>query len=157
MIEATPFFAVNFKKLYPDAVIPKASTEGAVGYDLFAYTKTTDGHRPKLLIPPRTTRIINSGIAIALPSHYWAGVYSRSGLAKEHSLFVANGPGVIDPDYRGEIGVLLYNGGFESYYVQHGDRVAQLVFHDVRHPTIVEVPEFDETERGSNGYGSTGR
>lgn len=149
---------VRFKLLHTDAKVPVRATEGAAGYDLFAYSTGQMGRTPpKIVVPPRTVRSIRTGISIALPPRTWAGVYSRSGLAVNHAIFVANAPGVIDNDYRGEIGVLLYNGGFESYYVQHGDRIAQLLFHDMRHPEIVIVNELDETARGEAGYGSTGR
>lgn len=149
---------VRFKLLFPDAKVPVRATEGAVGYDLYAYSIGTPGRTPpKIVIPPRTVRPVKTGIAIALRPRMWAGVYSRSGLAANHAVFVANAPGVIDEDYRGEIGVLLYNGGFDSYYVQHGDRIAQLLFHDVRHPEIAIVDELDPTTRGEQGYGSTGR
>lgn len=149
--------AVKFKRLHIDAQLPTRSTEGAVGYDLFAYSISETGRPNKVVLPPRATRLVQCGIAIALPPNLWAGVHSRSGLAKSHSIFVANAPGVIDPDYRGTVGVLLYNGGFESYYVQHGDRIAQLIFHHVFHPMMEEVEELEPTERGEKGYGSTGR
>lgn len=146
----------RFMRAVDGALLPMRSTEGAVGYDLFAYAISETGRSNKIVVPPRDTRLIRCGVCIELPPGLWAGVYSRSGLAKK-SLFVANAPGVIDPDYRGEIGVLLYNGGYESYYVQHEDRIAQLVFHEVVHPIIVEAQALSPTERGASGYGSTGR
>ncbi len=103
-------------------------------------------------------RMIPTGIAIALPSaDYAALVFARSGLAVKHGLGLSNGVGVIDSDYRGEIGVGLVNLGSEPYTVQPGDRIAQLMVLPILRPTLTVVEELDETERGSGGFGSTGR
>ena len=83
-------------------------------------------------------------------------VCSRGGLASK-SIFVANAPGIIDPDYRGEIMVILYNGGHETYYIQHEDRIAQLIAIQAQMTGIVELEITDETERGEGRLGSTGR
>lgn len=148
---------IAIKKLHDDAQLPVRSTEGAVGYDLFVYAKSETGRPLRAGVPPRNSRLFKCGFAMELPPNIWAGVYSRSGLALKQVVFVANAPGVIDPDYRGEVGVLLYNGGFETQYFGHGDRVAQLIFHNVQDVLVSEATELSTTERGSKGYGSTGQ
>jgi dUTP pyrophosphatase len=152
----SPFIAI--KRLFPDVRMPYRGTENSIGLDLHAYLVTDTGRPNTALIPPRTTRGIATGIVAAPPPGHALFVCSRSGLARSQSIFVTNAPGIIDPDYRGEIVVLLYNGGIESYYVKHDDRVAQLV---VVPATVVEMQELPNmnmnTKRGSAGFGSTGR
>lgn len=102
--------------------------------------------------------MIPTGIAIALPSaDYVALVYARSGLGVKHGVAPANCVGVIDSDYRGEIGVGLVNLGSEPYTVQPGDRIAQLMVVPVVQPTVTVTEDLDETDRGAGGFGSTGR
>lgn len=102
--------------------------------------------------------IIPTGIAIALPSaDYVALLFARSGLATRQGICLANGVGVIDSDYRGEIGVGLLNTGAEPYTVQRGDRIAQLMVVPVVQPEIEFADELPETSRGAGGFGSTGR
>jgi dUTP pyrophosphatase len=146
---------LKFHRLYPDATLPRRWSEESVGYDLHAYSVSETGRPLKRLIPPHSTQNISTGLAIEPPSGYFVMVCSRSGLAKL-SIMVANGPGIIDPDYRGEVKVLLYNGGFQSYYVQHEDRIAQLVVVPVTSISIVESEALSETGRGAKGFGSTG-
>lgn len=99
-----------------------------------------------------------TGLAIALPSaDYVALVFARSGLGIKQGVCLANGVGVIDSDYRGEIGVGLVNLGDNPYTVRPGDRIAQLMVTPVVRPTVVPVSELDETDRGAGGFGSTGR
>lgn len=149
--------AVGFKRLSPDVKTPYRASREAVGYDLYAYCLTESGRPNKLLIPPRTVRAIPTGLIILPPSGYSLFVAPRSGLAKERTLFVANAPGIIDPDYRGETMVLLYNGGHESQYVQHEDRIGQLLVLPFKSFPMYELTEVDKTERGTAGFGSTGR
>ena len=103
-------------------------------------------------------RLIPTGIAIALPSaDYVALVFARSGLGIKQGVCLSNGVGVIDSDYRGEIGVGLVNLGQSEYTVRPGDRIAQLMVTPVVQPTVVQVSELDDTGRGAGGFGSTGR
>lgn len=146
---------LKFKKLYPDARLPRNWTGDSVGYDVHCYAISESGRPNKCIIPPGNTVNISTGLLIEPPPGYFVMVCSRSGLAKR-SVFVANAPGIIDPDYRGEIKVLLYNGGIQTYYVQHEDRIAQLVLVPVSRLQIVEVEKLSETERGDAGFGSTG-
>lgn len=146
---------VKFKRLHADALLPKQGTEESVGYDLHAYIKTEDGRPSKKIIPKHTTFNVSTGIALETPPGYFATVVSRSGLAKL-SLSVCNSPGIIDPDYRGEIRVLLHNGGYEYGTIHHEDRIAQLIFFPATYITVVEAEVLSETERGAKGLGSTG-
>ena len=102
--------------------------------------------------------MVPTGLAMALPSaDYVALLFARSGLGIRKGVCLSNGVGVIDSDYRGEIGVGLVNLSQEAYTVQPGDRIAQLMVVPVVQPTISLVPELDDTDRGSGGFGSTGR
>jgi dUTP pyrophosphatase len=148
---------VYFKRLFDGVRLPERSTEGAAGYDLYAYAISETGRANRIVLPPRAVRHVRCGFAMELPPNLWGGVHSRSGLAREKAIFVANAPGVIDSDYRGEVGVLLYNGGHESQWLEHGDRIAQLIFHNVLYPSFEIVEDLSETKRGVKGYGSTGR
>lgn len=147
---------LRFKKLHHEAILPRRFTEGAVGWDIHAQLVGENGRPVKCIIPPRSTRNLPTGLLIEPPEGYFVLVCSRSGMA-EGSIFVANSPGIIDPDYRGEVKVLLYNGGYENHWVQHQDRIAQLVLIPVTPLTIVEVETLSPTSRGEAGIGSTGR
>ena len=101
--------------------------------------------------------LISTGFEMALPQDCEAQVRPRSGLAIKHGLTLLNAPGTIDADYRGEVKVIMINHGEESYTVRHGDRIAQLVISRIRQPETEEVEDLEATERGSGGFGSTGR
>lgn len=146
---------VKFKRLHEDSKVPTQGTEESVGYDLYAYIKTEDGRPSKKIIAPHTVWNVATGIALETPKGYFAAVCSRSGIAKE-SLSVCNSPGIVDPDYRGEVRVLLHNGGYEYQTIHHEDRIAQLVFFPATYVKVVEAKELSETERGTQGLGSTG-
>lgn len=148
---------IKVKVLREGAILPKSQTLGSVGIDLHAHCRSETNQRNTILIPPRASRNIPTGIALEMESGFWAGVFSRSGLAAQKAVFVTNGVGIVDPDYRGEIMVLLYNGGHESYWVQHEDRIAQLILFPAVFPQVTEVKELTKTLRGEAGFGSTGR
>lgn len=143
-------------KLKPDALLPRRGMEQSVGLDLHAYLISESGRPNTLLLPPHTTRKIPTGLAMRPPPGHAILVCSRSGLAGS-GVFVTNGPGVVDPDYRGEIQVLLHNGGHQAYYVKHEERVAQILVVPVPIVPFEEITELDVTERGDKGFGSTGR
>lgn len=152
---------ILFKKLHPEATIPKYQTAGSVGLDLHALLIGENQRHQKLMLPPRTVRPCPTGLAFEIecidnPLHY-AQIVSRSGMTARYCLTVANAPGIIDLDYRGEIIVLLYNGGIETQWVQHGDRIAQMLIAPFTKPMITQIEELSETERGEKGFGSTGR
>ncbi|MEL6438281.1 MAG: dUTP diphosphatase [Cyanobacteria bacterium J06621_8] len=135
-------------KIHPAAIIPQYAHPEDAGLDLFA-VKAAE-------IPPRETKLIKTGIAIALPLNTEAQVRPRSGLALKHSLTVLNSPGTIDAGYRGEIGVILINHGQESFQVTPGMKIAQLVICSVIQAQVKVVEELDTTARGIGGFGSTG-
>lgn len=142
---------IKFKKVKPNAIVPQYATSGAAGMDLCACIDhpVIIGRGEHYLIP--------SGLAIELPGpEYAALVYPRSGLALKHGITLLNGVGVIDSDYRGEFGAILYNTG-DPYTINPGDRIAQLVITPVAQPEIEEVDELSDTVRGMGGFGSTGR
>ncbi len=130
--------------------LPRYVTEHAAGLDLHA-----DVVEP-LTLAPMQRDLIPTGLAIAIPSGFEAQVRPRSGLAFKHGVTVANAPGTIDSDYRGEVKVLLINLGSEPFTVRRGDRVAQLVVCPVTRATLVEMDALPDTERGVGGFGSTG-
>lgn len=118
------------------------------GYDLTATTDKT--------LAPGCWALIPTGLHIGLPAGTVGYVCPRSGLAAKYRITVTNAPGVIDPDYTGEILVNLINLGSESYTVQCGDRIAQLIIHKTVEVDWQPVAEFEETQRGAHGHGSTG-
>ena len=107
-------------------------------------------------LQPGERTLIPTGIAIALPDGYEAQIRPRSGLALKHGVSLVNTPGTIDPDYRGEIGVILINHGAELFTVTSGDRIAQMVFARFERGELLEVTELENTVRGAGGFGHTG-
>lgn len=143
---------IRFQKLHPNAVIPQRATPGSAGLDLVACMEEP------VLLPPGGRAMIPTGLAMAIPTAEWVGlVYARSGLAVRHGITLSNSVGVIDSDYRGEIRVGLCNLGQEPYTVQPGERIAQLVISPVLLPPVEVADELDSTERGTGGFGSTGK
>lgn len=131
--------------------LPEYKTVGAAGMDLIACMEQA------VRLQPGERRLIPTGIAIALPTPgLVALVYARSGLAGKHGINLANGVGVIDSDYRGEIMCPLYNGSGETFVIEPGDRIAQLVVTPVVAVHWHEVDELPESDRGAGGFGSTG-
>lgn len=133
----------------PDLPLPARQTEGAVGYDVCSA-------EPELMLQPGQRRAISTGFRIELPIGMECQVRPRSGLALKYGLTLPNAPATIDPDYRGELKVILWNAGDEPVAITRGMRIAQLVFSRFETPRVAEVDELQETERGSNGFGSTG-
>ena len=129
------------------------ATEGAVGIDLRACLDAEDG----IVIPPGERRMVHTGIGIEPCIPHIAGfVYSRSGLGALKGITVAQGVGVIDPDYRGEITVPLLNTSAEAYTVAKGERIAQLIFQPYLRPEFIRVDALTTTRRGGGGFGHTG-
>jgi dUTP pyrophosphatase len=131
-------------------VPPAYETEGAAGLDLRAALDVP------LEIAPGMRTLVGTGVAIAVPPGLVADVRPRSGLALKHGITVLNTPGTIDSDYRGEVRVLLINLGDQTFTVQDGDRIAQLVFLSIARATWNVVEQLPPTARGDGGYGSTG-
>lgn len=143
---------LQVKKLHPQAVLPSRATQQSAGYDLCA---CIDGH---LVIPAHERVVIPTGIAIAIEDPGVAGfVFGRSGLGINYGLAPSNAVGVIDADYRGEIRVGLTNHSDRDYTVRPGERIAQLVLMPVLTPVLREAETLSQTERGTGGFGSTGR
>ncbi len=139
-------------KIGTDIPFPFYASAGAAGMDLCACVDEP------VTIAPRQIVSLPTGIAIALPSaDYVALVFARSGLGIKHGVALANGVGVIDSDYRGEIRVGLVNQSDVPYTIQPGDRVAQLAVMPVVQAQLERVETLDETERGAGGFGSTGK
>lgn len=140
---------VIFKKLDERAAVPTYGSAAAAGADLRALT---DGD---VCIGPGETYVVHTGIAVMIPQGLAGFIYARSGLASKSGLAPANKVGVIDSDYRGELMVALLNHSDRPATVRSGDRIAQIVFAPYFEAEFVDG-EFDETERGAGGFGSTG-
>ena len=134
----------------PCAPLPQYMTPGASGMDLFASLEK------EIILEPGERKIIPTGIAVAIPEGYEGQVRPRSGLAIQKGIGLVNGPGTIDSDYRGEIGVLLINFGKEPYTIRHGERIAQMVISEVHRATLEEVNDLPATQRQGGGFGHTG-
>ena len=131
---------------------PHFATPGSAAMDLCACLEDD------VTLKAGARQVLPTGVAIALPSaDYVALICARSGLASKHGITMANGVGVIDSDYRGELRVALFNESDTDYTIHDGDRIAQLMVLPVVQPTLEFVEELDETERGAGGFGSTGR
>jgi len=133
--------------------LPAYQTAHAAGLDLVAAVPESD---PLVLLPGRHA-LVPTGLAIALPDGFEAQVRPRSGLAVKHGVTVLNAPGTVDADYRGEIGVLLINHGAAPFEIRRGERIAQMVIASVVQAELVPVISLSATDRGSGGFGSTGR
>lgn len=140
-------------RMRADAVIPRYETDGAAGLDLAACLDT-----PITLEPGGSARV-GTGLRLALPPGHEGQVRPRSGLAARHGVTVLNAPGTIDEDYRGEVQVLLVNHGTETFTIESGDRIAQLIVAPITHveiETLNDEAALGGTERGDDGFGSTG-
>jgi dUTP pyrophosphatase len=135
-----------------DLPLPAYETAGAAGMDLRAAVSGDEA----LVLSPGTRAAVPTGLAFALPGGFEAQVRPRSGLALKAGVTVANAPGTIDADYRGELKVLLINLGAEDFVIRRGDRIAQLVIAPVVQASWCEVENLDATDRGTGGFGSTG-
>ena len=135
--------------------LPSYETYGAAGADLRA--NLPDGHRDLgIEIVPGDRALIPTGLRLEIPMGYEVQIRARSGLALKHGITLANAIGTIDSDYRGDLGVILWNGGADVFRVTHGMRIAQMVVAPVVQATFAIVDALDETERGVGGFGSTG-
>lgn len=128
--------------------LPAYATDGAAGMDVVSAEDVT--------IAPAARHAVATGLAVAIPPGYEIQVRPRSGLALKHGITVANAPGTIDSDYRGEVKVILINHGSDAFAIRRGDRIAQLVLAPVTCAGWLEVEHLEETARGEGGFGSTG-
>ena len=142
---------VQFKKLRPDAIVPKYMTPGAAGLDLSAAIDEP------IELRPGERRMISTGLSVEIPPGFEGSVRPRSGLARDHGVTLVNSPGTVDSDFRGALSVIVINLGQSSFTMKPGERIAQMVIAPVAHAEVVEVKELSETARGAGGFGSTGR
>ena len=138
-------------KALEGAVIPEYKTAGAAGADVCALVESP------VVLNPGDRALIGTGLFFAIPEGYEIQVRPRSGLAAKNGVTVLNSPGTIDSDYRGELKVILVNLGKETFRVNSGDRIAQIVAAPVTRAQFDRVEGLDQTERGSGGFGSTGK
>lgn len=142
---------INIKKLNPKAIIPTRGSEYAAGYDLYACSETV------IDIAPHSTVKVGTGLAIEIPHGYFGAIFARSGLATKRGLRPANCVGVCDEDYRGEYIVALHNDTNQFMSIEPHERIAQLIIMPYLSVEFNEVIELSDTERGSDGFGSTGK
>ena len=143
---------IQIKKLKENAIIPTRGSDRAAGYDLYACL-----NKDSVIIPPHETVKIGTGLSIAVPCGYFGAIFARSGLAAKEGLRPANCVGVADSDYRGEYIVALHNDTDTEKTIKNFDRIAQLVIMPFLEVDFEETDSLDETERGSGGFGSTGK
>ncbi len=134
-----------------DLPLPKYMSPGASGMDLFAAVTEP------VTIQPKEFELIPLGIRIAIPDGFEAQMRPRSGLSAKYGIGLLNSPGTVDSDYRGEVKVILFNFGKESFIVSRGDRIAQMVISSVVKATLIEQDSLDNTSRGEGGFGHTGK
>ena len=141
---------ILIKRLSKEVSLPKYETNGSSGMDLAANINAS------IDINPGKTAIIPTGLALSIPKGFEVQIRPRSGLAAKKKISVLNTPGTIDADYRGEIKVILINLGQESFKVEKGLRIAQMVVCPIVQAQLKEVDDLNETKRGKGGFGSTG-
>jgi deoxyuridine 5'-triphosphate nucleotidohydrolase len=137
---------LTFKRLDPRATLPSRGSSLSAGLDIYAIEDLT--------IRPRERALARTGLAVAIPQGYYGRVAPRSGLASKHGLDVL--AGVIDSDYRGELGCLLYNAGNETIHLPASSKICQLIIEKIITPEAAWAEDISDTERGSGGFGSTG-
>ncbi len=142
---------VKIKWLTHNLELPVYQTMDSAGMDLRAAITQ------QIILKPMERKLIGSGFCIAIPEGYEIQVRARSGLALKNGITMANGVGTIDADYRGEIGVILINLGSDNFVINPGDRIAQMVVSKYERANWQVVEDLDNTDRGSGGFGHTGR
>lgn len=151
---------IEFVKVHPDVPTPRRAHETDAGVDLTAWSIDLDGlvntEWESDVVQPGHARVYGTGVRVAIPAGYVGLLFVRSSLGVKRRLDVANGTGVIDADYRGEVKVCLRNTGTHATRITRGERVAQMVVVPCNLTDWAEVDHLDETVRGEGGYGSTG-
>ena len=141
---------VKFQRHADDVVLPDYASPGAAGMDIAAHLDTA------VTLVPFARAAIATGFSMQLPSGYEAQIRPRSGLALNHGVTVANAPGTIDSDYRGEVAVILINLSQQDFTITPGMRIAQMVIAPVTHCRFEDTLQLDMSDRGAGGFGSTG-
>ena len=142
---------ILIKKTNKEVIIPKYKTDGSSGVDLSAFLYK------KVVIKPKKSVLIPTGLQIAIPKDLEIQIRPRSGLAAKESIGVLNSPGTIDSDYRGELKIILFNHGNKDFIINNGDRIAQMVLVPILKMEFEEVDNLPNTIRGQGGFGSTGK
>ena len=141
---------VKFQRYAEDVILPKYATSGSAGMDIAAHMDTA------VTLAPVERAIIATGFSMQLPNGYEAQIRPRSGLALKHGVTVANAPGTIDSDYRGEVAVILINLSQQDFTITSGMRIAQMVIAPVTNSHLEDTSHLDISDRGTGGFGSTG-
>lgn len=145
---------IRIKRLSPvfnDIVLPHYSTEGSSGMDVRAAVEN------QILLSPGKVILVPTNLSVEIPNGYEIQVRPRSGLAAKHGIGILNTPGTIDADYRGEIKIIMMNFSDDDFLINRGDRIAQLVVAKVYKAELIETEELIDTDRGSGGFGHTGK
>ncbi|MEX0338572.1 MAG: dUTP diphosphatase [Arenibacterium sp.] len=133
--------------------LPSYESDGAAGADIRANLP----NRESITLLPGERVLVPTGLRLEIPAGFEVQIRPRSGLALKHGITLPNSPGTIDSDYRGPLGIIAMNAGTESFTISHGDRIAQMVVAPVVRARFEQVTDLGETERGGQGFGSTGR
>ena len=140
---------VFFKKLSDSAIVPQKMTNDSAGYDIYS------SNEKDIILHANSLELIPTGLSIQLPTNYEAQIRPRSGLALKNKITVLNTPGTIDPDYRGEVKVILYNFDSKDFVIKKHTRIAQMVISKFENVEFTEAEELSETQRSSGGFGHT--
>jgi len=142
---------ILIKKINKEVITPKYKTDGSSGVDLSAFLEK------KIVIKPNSSKLIPTGLQVAIPEEFEIQIRPRSGLAVKESIGVLNSPGTIDSDYRGELKIILFNHGSKDFIINNGDRIAQMILVPILKMEFEEVDSLPDTIRGQGGFGSTGK
>ena len=142
---------ILIKKTNKEVITPKYKTDGSSGVDLSAFLEK------KVVIKPNSSKLIPTGLQVAIPEELEIQIRPRSGLAAKESIGVLNSPGTIDSDYRGELKIILFNHSNKDFIINNGDRIAQMVLVPILKMEFEEVDSLPDTVRGQGGFGSTGK
>tara|TARA_B110001452_G_scaffold12799_1_gene10573 strand:+ start:132 stop:572 length:441 start_codon:yes stop_codon:yes gene_type:complete len=141
---------IQIKKLFDKVLTPKYETSGSSGMDIAAYLKQD------ISVNPGDKAMVPTGFSLSIPQGYEVQIRPRSGLAAKKGITILNTPGTIDSDYRGEIKIILINLSKDMFVIKNGERIAQMVVCPVEQVSLEEVEELSDTDRGKDGFGSTG-
>ena len=142
---------ILIKKTNKEVTTPKYKTDGSSGVDLSAFLEK------KVVIKPNSSKLIPTGLQVAIPEELEIQIRPKSGLAAKESIGVLNSPGTIDSDYRGELKIILFNHSNKDFIINNGDRIAQMVLVPILKMEFEEVDSLPDTVRGQGGFGSTGK
>lgn len=145
---------IHLKRESADVKVPTRGSSKAAGYDLYAYIQNENGYH---VIMPHETEKIHTGLSFQPPEGYFGAIFARSGLATHYGVRPANCCGICDQDYTGEYIVALHNDSCDPVIIKNGDRIAQLIFLPYQDIDFIEVDEIKQTDRGDDGFGSTGK